>query len=350
MHLQKILSLYNITNAKIENFGSGLINSTWLVTSNTEKYILQKINTTIFKHPEYIDANINLVAAFLNKYFDNYTFIAPLKTNTNETIVNTGSEAYYRLFLFVKNSHTINVVNTAMQAYEAAKQFGSFTKHLANLNSTDLKITLPNFHNLHLRYTQFTTAINTGNTQRINAAKKEIEKLIQYKNIVDDYTILINNEQFKIRATHHDTKISNVLFDENEKGICVIDLDTLMPGYFISDVGDMMRTYLCPVSEEEQDFTKIEIRDDFFEAIANGYLSQMKNELTETEIACFVFSGKYMIYMQALRFLTDYLNNDVYYGAKYEHHNFIRAGNQIMLLEKLKEKEQLYNSIIESLK
>jgi hypothetical protein len=130
-----------------------------------------------------------------------------------------------------------------------------------------------------------------------------------------------------------------VLFDKNNKGLCVIDLDTVMPGYFISDVGDMMRTYLSPVSEEEKEFEKIIVRNDFFEAIIEGYGGEMNDELTTVEKDYFLFSGKFMIYMQALRFLTDYLNNDIYYGAKYEGHNLIRAKNQLTLLQRIIEME-----------
>jgi len=119
----------------------------------------------------------------------------------------------------------------------------------------------------------------------------------------------------------------------------VIDLDTVMPGYFISDVGDMMRTYLSPASEEERDFKEIDVREDYFDGIACGYLREMSRELTATEIEHFVYSGTFMIYMQALRFLTDYLNDDVYYGATYPGHNHVRAKNQIVLLGKLLEKQ-----------
>jgi Ser/Thr protein kinase RdoA (MazF antagonist) len=151
---------------------------------------------------------------------------------------------------------------------------------------------------------------------------------------------MLSDTQFKRRVTHHDTKISNVLFDKEDKGLCVIDLDTVMPGYFISDVGDMLRTYLCPVSEEENDFSKIEVRDEFYKAIINGYKEEMKNELTDKENKYFFYAGKFMIYMQALRFLTDHINDDAYYGAKYEGQNFVRASNQMVLLERYLEKEK----------
>ena len=144
----------------------------------------------------------------------------------------------------------------------------------------------------------------------------------------------------KLRVTHHDTKISNVLFDENGKGICVIDLDTIMPGYFISDVGDMFRTYLSPANEEVKDFNAIDVRDDFFRAIVQGYVSTMGTELTEEEKRLILYSGKFIVYMQAMRFLADYCNNDVYYGARYEEQNFVRAGNQLQLLKILTDKTE----------
>ena len=135
-----------------------------------------------------------------------------------------------------------------------------------------------------------------------------------------------------------------MLFDENGKGLCVIDLDTVMPGYFISDVGDMMRTYLPAVSEEEKDINKIEVREEYFLAIVRGYLREMSSELSEDEIGHFVYSGLFMTYMQAIRFLADYLNNDAYYGAAYGQQNHVRANNQITLLQKLLDKEPWLNN------
>src|SRR4030095_7819983 len=229
--------------------------------------------------------------------------------------------------------HTIDVVNSPSQAYEAAKQFGRFTNLLSAFPVEDLRITLPDFHNLPLRYSQFETAINEGNKERIQEASTLIDFLKNQYEIVTTSEQISSDPDFKKRVTHHDSKISNVLFDDNDHGLCVIDLDTVMPGYFISDFGDMMRTYLSPVSEEEKDLSKIEIREDYFKAIARGYLDEMANELTPVEKKYLVYAGKFMIYMQALRFLTDFLNNDTYYGAKYKGHNFIRANNQVCLLK-----------------
>ena len=224
------------------------------------------------------------------------------------------------------------IVTDATIAFEAAKQFGKFTKILSGFNTNELYETIPHFHDLNLRYKQFLQAIKHGNKERINQSEKIIAIIAKTYKYYKCYDEILQNPSFKKRVTHHDTKISNVLFDENNKGIAVIDLDTVMPGYFISDVGDMLRTYLSPVSEEEINFDLIEVRDEYFKAIAEGYLNEMKHELLPEEINAFVYAGKFMIYMQALRFITDYLNNDIYYGAKYPLHNFNRAQNQLRLL------------------
>ena len=323
-------------NFQVLPFGSGLINTTWEIADKqgNSKYILQKVNQHIFKQPDDIAFNIRLINNYLKTYFSDYLYVSPVVTIAGDELVKT-DDGFYRLFPFITNSHTIDVVEKPQQAYEAAKQFGKFTKLLSGLNAAQLKITLPDFHNLKLRYQQFEKALETGNSDRIIQSADFILSIKQNKRIVDEHEIC--KEKFKVRVTHHDTKISNVLFDESDKGLCVIDLDTLMPGYFISDVGDMMRTYLCPVSEEENDFSKIIIRKEFYEAIVSGYLSEMGAELTEIEKQHFNYAGEFMIYMQALRFLTDHLNNDIYYGVKYEGHNFVRAGNQITLLQRLQE-------------
>ncbi|MEO6723557.1 MAG: aminoglycoside phosphotransferase family protein [Ferruginibacter sp.] len=343
--LQKVLNTYGITK-EAEPFGTGLINHTWIVHSGLNQFILQCINHNVFKNPVDIASNIRLIGRYLSKHSPGYLFVTPEKTLQQEDLVYLPGKGYFRLFPFVKNSHTIDVVSSPSQAYEAATQFGRFTRLLTSFPVDQLKITLPDFHNLPLRYSQFETAVINGNKERIKEGAEIIYALKQYQPIVTISESIPNNNAFKRRVTHHDTKISNVLFDSNDKGLCVIDLDTVMPGYFISDVGDMIRTYLSPVSEEEKDFSKIEIRDEYFKAIAEGYLGEMNDELSETEKKHFVYAGKFMIYMQALRFLTDYLNNDIYYGSKYEGHNFVRANNQMVLLNKLIEKERYLNSLI----
>ncbi len=336
--MQQVLSHFGFKEGSynIQPFGNGLINKTWVVEIklSARTYILQRINETVFKHPADIAFNISLMGDWLSKTFPNYLFTKPINKINGHPLLKT-EFGYFRMYPFVENSHSIDVVANEGQAFEAAKQFGRFTKNLSGLTVTQLKITLPDFHNLSLRYQQFEMAMQNGNEKRIKESKEWIEFIVKHKNIVTTFEEL--TKELKLRCTHHDTKISNVLFDKTGKGLCVIDLDTVMPGYFISDVGDMMRTYLSPVSEEEKDYSKIEIRSAFYHAIVNGYLSEMGEELSELEKKQFYFAGKCMIYMQAIRFLTDHLNNDLYYGAQYEGHNLIRAGNQISLLKCLME-------------
>jgi Ser/Thr protein kinase RdoA (MazF antagonist) len=344
--LEKVLSSYGITAATIQPHGSGLIHDTWKISDQSQDFILQRVNDKVFKQPQHIADNIEAIDYWLEKNHPEYFFVAPLKTKNNEALLNIRGKGYFRLFPFVKDSCTYDIAQSPQQAFEAARQFGLFTQMLKDFPVEDLKITLPNFHNLSYRYSEFENSTLHGNPSRIEESRKDIDYLHSRNHIVSIYQKIATNKEFKLRVTHHDTKISNVLFDKNGKGICVIDLDTVMPGYFISDVGDMMRTYLSPVSEEEKNFEKISVREDYFQAIAKGYLKEMGAELNSVEIHHFVYAGVFMIYMQALRFLTDYLENDKYYGASYEGHNYIRAGNQVALLKQLVEKKDLFEEMV----
>jgi Ser/Thr protein kinase RdoA (MazF antagonist) len=341
---QILLQAYGLEgkSIQIEFFGGGLINKTWKVSTPHKEYIFQRVNDQVFKQPAYIDANIKLIADYLKKNHPDYCFVAPIATKKGEGMIQWEDEGYYRLFPFVDGSHSKDVVESSEQAYEAALQFGRFTRLLGGLDVSRLKVTIPEFHDITLRYQQFLKSLETGNVQRI----KETKELIQWIKGHNEVVTAFNQFKpcFKLRVTHHDTKINNILFDARGKGICVIDLDTVMPGYFISDVGDMMRTYLSPVSEEETDFEKIEVRDEFYKAIVEGYLHEMKDELNAKERQCFFYAGKFIIYMQAIRFLTDYINDDIYYGAAYPEHNLVRAKNQAVLLQRLLEKESLLSS------
>ncbi len=336
--MKEILFQFGLEESDFQviHVGNGLINTTWKIEDKKGnlKYILQKINQQVFKSPGDISFNISLQADHLKQHHPDYLFTSSIKTVNGDDLIKT-DEGFFRMFNFISNSHTIDVVQLPEQAYEAARQFGKFSRLLTGLDVKELKITLPDFHNLTLRYEQFENALQLGNPERISKASDLISFLQKHKKIVDEYETC--KQLIKSRCTHHDTKISNVLFDEADKGLCVIDLDTVMPGFFISDVGDMMRTYICPVSEEESDFSRIVMRKEFYEAIINGYLSEMGEELSEAEKHYTPYAGKFMIYMQAIRFLTDHINNDAYYGAKYEGHNFVRAANQATLLKRFME-------------
>jgi len=343
-----ILNAYGINaeQCAIEPLVSGLINKTWKITCGTQAYILQRINDHVFKKPSEIAENIRMIDDYLKMNSPDYLFVSPVKNLNQEEMVYDPSEGYFRLFPFIQGSHTINVVTSPDQAFEAAFQFGKFTRLLAGFDASLLHNTIPDFHNLSLRCRQYDESIMNGNINRIRIASPLIDDLKKYNHILTAFEKIQTNSNVKKRVMHHDTKISNVLFDDRGKGIAIIDLDTVMAGYFISDVGDMMRTYLSPANEEEKDFSKIEIRDDFFRAIVHGYVSTMGDELTEAEHELFLYAGQFIIYMQAIRFLADYCNNDSYYEVKYEDNNLVRAGNQVCLLKQLEEKTPVLKAII----
>lgn len=242
----KVLAAYGLKEdeCSIQAYGTGLINHTWKITSKGREYILQHINHGVFAKPFLIAENINALAVYLNSHFPEYLFVQPIPTTDGKSLVVTESEGYFRLMPFVTSSHTYDVATSSTLAYEAARQFGKFTKLLSGFPADALHITLPDFHNLSLRYRQFETALIQGNPARIQEAAGPIGTIRSFSHILDRFEQIRTEPGFRIRVTHHDTKISNVLFNEDDKGQCVIDLDTVMPGYFISDFGDMMRTYL----------------------------------------------------------------------------------------------------------
>lgn len=343
--LDQVLSAYGFSSdVSVTQHGTGLINRTWLIRSGKNLFILQQVNHQVFTHPEYIAANIEMVGQYLAEHDPGIVFPRPVTSVDGRTLVTFGDK-YFRLYPFIENSVTIDVAHSPAQAFEAARQFGGFTHMLSDFPAQRLYETLPGFHNLSLRYHAFQDARRQGLPERIGKAEQLISYLASHHNLVTRYENILTHPGFKRRVTHHDTKISNVLFDKQGHGICVIDLDTVMPGYFISDVGDMFRTYLCPVSEEESDMSRIDVRLEYFEAIVQGYMEEMAEVLTPAEKDAFVYAGEFMLYMQALRFLTDYLIGDQYYGSRYEGHNYIRALNQITLLQRFQEQAPSLHSI-----
>lgn len=317
----------------IQLFGNGLIHKTYILSKeNIPSFILQQVNTNVFKWPDAIENNLQLLKAYLDE--SNVDLLLPLPlqnlTGALHTYVNND---VFRMIKYVEGSHAIDTCLQPEQAYEAAFQFGQFTSAFTELDINQIKATIPDFHNLTFRWKQFEQALANGNSSRIQFAKKEIQTIFDNKSIVTKYEQICSSDQFKQRVTHHDTKISNVLFDQKGKGLCVIDLDTVMGGLHISDLGDMFRTYLSPGNEEETDLEKVFVRSSFYTAIVDGYLEKMADQLTADEKAMIPFAGEFLIYMQALRFLTDFLNDDIYYGISYEMNNFNRTTNQLHLLE-----------------
>jgi hypothetical protein len=335
MELVKVLNKFipDIQDAEISTFGNGLIHGSFLVSiNNKQEFILQELNTTVFKNPHLISSNLALLSKHLLSNNQEPFFPLSINSLSNDPYV-IDQHKYYRLTPYVKGSHSINSCATAEEAYEASFQFGRFTAAFKSFDPAQLRETIPQFHDLAFRWKQFMDALKMGNQQRIKYAKKEIDQIRDYYHIVEKFNKIKSSNSFLERVTHHDTKISNVLFTNDGKGICVIDLDTVMAGYFISDVGDMFRTYLSSANEEEQDLERVEVRKDFYKAIIEGYLIEMQDQMTVEERQNISFAGEFIIYMQALRFITDFINDDIYYGISYELNNYNRTKNQLRLLE-----------------
>lgn len=349
--VESVLAEYGFTTGQVSYklFGTGHINSTWLVSviGTSNQFILQSINENVFRQPEIIADNVDRVARYLADHSPSYLFINAIPTRDGKQMAHVEG-IHWRLTDFVKNSIAFETLSDPKQAYEAAMQFGRLSRLLDAFDTSLLKPSIPGFHDLGLRYDQFKEALKNAPEGLKQIAAEEIQKAIRYTFILDYFNSYKNSKNFPDRVMHHDTKISNMLFDKDTlKGICVIDLDTLMPGKFISDLGDMMRTYLCPFSENEPDLEKIFIRMDYFEAIIQGYLHEMGPILTPTEKGLILFSGKYLIYMQALRFLTDYLNGSIYYPTAYPEQNLHRTRNQFKLLSELSDNEKLLQDIVD---
>lgn len=346
--LQKVTDRFfpGETVDEITDVKSGLINQTWKVDIAGTGYVFQRLNSDVFVHPGIIHGNLDCLKHFVDSNGITVPMVLPLVNSDGQSLVTVDGQ-FYRVFPWIKGGRTVDVVENTDQAYGAAGQFGAFTSAFGSFDCRKLTPSIPDFHNLRLRYTQFKMAVKNGNPSRISASGDLIRALFNHQHIVDLFDKITGSRHYKVRVMHHDAKISNVLLDEKDGGLCVIDLDTVMPGYIFSDWGDMLRTYVCPVSEEEGDFSKIIIRKEYFEAINEAYLEQMADILSEEERQSLAVSGQILIYMQAIRFLTDHLNDDAYYGAAYESHNFVRAGNQLRLLEELQKfvrSERSYNT------
>lgn len=346
--MNEVLSAFGLQAEAFEigPFGSGHINKTYRAAhrSGRDEYILQRINTNVFKEPEAIARNHRLTWEHLAREHPGYLFPRPLPTLAGHDL-HRAEDGYWRLMPFVAETVTVDEVETPAQAYEAARQFGRFARLTAGVDLGEYRPTIPDFHNLALRYAAFERAAAQADPARRVRAADLIEGALGLSSLVETYAALAR--ELPDRLMHHDTKINNVLLRAGTfEGVCVIDIDTVMPGKVTSDLGDMVRTYVSPVSEEERDVARVVVREAFFAALMQGYLSEMRDLLTAAEREALFHAGLIMVYMQAVRFLTDYLNGDVYYPVKYPEHNLDRARNQWTLLTRLIDDERSLRRVI----
>ena len=325
-------------HCQIEKTTIGLINQTFIVThqASSNRYILQQLNTTIFKNPKAISANIKLASACILAVDENYPVIKTNQTINGEDYFIDDQNYYWRLIDFIENTITIESISTVDQAFQTAYSFGKFTSLLQNANTERFIPAIPDFHNLDLRFNQFKNAYANAEDERKSQAKDCIDYLLSRIEIISIFKNIEKEKLIPKRIIHADTKISNILFDANSlEPKAVIDWDTIMSGYFISDLGDMIRTMVCEAGENETNLDNIVFRKEYYQAIISGYKDAIA--LTENELNLLSYAGKFMTYMQAMRFLTDYLNHDVYYSITYAEQNLDRAKNQCQLLHVLEE-------------
>jgi thiamine kinase-like enzyme len=244
---------------------------------------------------------------------------------------------FWRTYRFIESAHTYDAVESTDQAFQTAKTFGRFQKLLADLPAPRLHDTIKDFHHTSKRFVALEQAIASDVVGRAIASKREIEVAFAHQSI----TSVLIDANLPERITHNDTKFNNVMLDEmTSEGICVIDLDTVMPGLVLHDFGDMIRTATSPAKEDEQDLSKVTLQFSMFEALVSGYLASAGDFLTKTEKQFLVLSGKLMTFEQGLRFLTDYLQGDAYYKVRRGEHNLERCRTQFKLLESIERQEE----------
>jgi hypothetical protein len=317
----------------------GLINESFKISSQSshESFLLQRINRKVFADPEKVQQNYIAIWKYITSEYIDFYLPEPKYFTDTDSLFCDSLNNYWRVFEFVENSYTPKSIRSQI-AKETACVFAEFTACLKKFEEKQLHIVIPDFHNLALRFRQFQESCASLIKERVEKASTLIDQLKSRERYASFYDVITESEEFPRRIMHHDAKLSNVLYDKADgKLICPVDFDTTMPGYFFSDVGDMIRTMSCTVDENSIEFNKITVRRKFYRAIISGYLEAMENLLTPSEKKYIHYSGLILTYMQALRFMADYLNGDVYYKITHDEQNLDRAKNQFTLLQRLED-------------
>ncbi len=359
MNIENVYNQFSLKGeiASIVPITIGHINDTYRLINKFEvepDYLLQRVNSHVFRDVIPMMENIENVISYIQQQMrssslgklEGFESLELIKTGTGSNLVVDMGGEYWRTFVFKKNLTSYEKPNDANMVYECANTFGHFL-YLLNQYPTDkLNDTIPNFHNLPIRLTKLQQVLNNVEGKRKEKARNEIAFIWRESDRLCEIQNYGDKGNFKHRVTHNDTKLNNVLFDVKRKGRCVVDLDTVMPGYVHFDFGDGIRTTISAASEDEQDVDKIHINLDLFEAFAAGYLEKTRDILNRNELKFLGLSGVLMAFMMGVRFLTDYLEGDVYYKVDFQEQNFYRARCQLTLAKRLLEQLEDMNSII----
>ena len=336
-------------------FGSGHINDTYRVTFHqagaTVRYVLQRINHHVFKQPAPLMDNIQRVTAHLAAKLSgepeaSRRVLTLIPARDGQFFHRDAAGNYWRAYLFIEKARSYDTVENPRQAYEAARAYGQFQKLLADLPAPRLHEAIPDFHHTPKRLAALQKAIEADAGNRAVEARAEIEFALRRAAM----TGVLLDAQLPERVTHNDTKFNNVLFDEaTGEGICVVDLDTLMPGLALYDFGDMVRTTTSPAREDERDLRQVALQFPLFEALVRGYLAAAGGFLTPAEKRLLAFSGKLITFEIGLRFLTDFLAGDTYFKVHRPGHNLDRCRTQFKLVESIEQQEPAMNRLVETL-
>lgn len=333
-------------------YGNGHINNTFLVTcedgnKQEHKYILQKVNRNVFRHPDQVVANIEKVTEHLKTKVENpkrnTLVLVPAKDGKNYCI--TKDSEYWRVYHFIDQALCLEAPRNSDDFYESAIAFGQFQQYLSDFDANQIFEVIRDFHNTPKRYEAFLEAVKKDPLGRAKNVKKEIQFVKDREAfthvLVDSY----QSGKLPLRVTHNDTKINNVMLTLDGKALCVIDLDTVMPGFSVTDFGDAIRFGANTAAEDEKDLSKVNLDLELYEIFAKGYIKGCNNALTKTELDFFPEGAKMMTFECGMRFLTDYLLGDTYFKTAYPEHNLVRTRTQFKLVECMEEHWQTLKNI-----
>ncbi|MCK9478280.1 MAG: aminoglycoside phosphotransferase family protein [Firmicutes bacterium] len=344
---KNILSQFSITgDIKCKTaYGEGHINDTYYVRVADGRYILQRINKEIFKNPPEIMRNIEKITAHLRKKIvekggdparETLTIIP---TKSGQSYYKSPDGNYYRIYTFITGAKTYQSVQKPADFYNAGKAFGIFQKMLSDFPAAELFVPIADFHNTKVRFENLLNAVNCDKAGRVKYVQSEIDFALQRQSDVNVLVDLIEKGDIPLRVTHNDTKYNNIMIDDiTGEGVCIIDLDTVMPGSLLYDFGDSIRFGASNALEDERDLSKVYMDNRLYEAFVKGFFGEVGKEMTEAEVEHAPFSAKLMTYECGMRFLTDYLNGDVYFKIHRPKHNLDRARAQFKLVSDMEKK------------
>lgn len=352
-NLKEICSRFDI-DPEIGSYGNGHINDTYLC-ENDPKFILQRINSAVFKKPEEVMENIANVTRHLKAKItaaggdpDRET-LTVIQTNDGKNYYKDENSNYFRMYKFIENSVSYETVEDPIQLYYTGKAFGKFQNMLDDFPAERLYETIKDFHNTPERVNQLLTAIENDSVGRLTSVKPEVEFALEYQKYADAVIAAMSEGAVPLRVTHNDTKLNNILFDKDtNEGVCVIDLDTVMPGSMLYDYGDALRFGASSGAEDETALDKIWFDVEKFEQFTKGFIEEMKETITAKEAELLPLSALIMTYECGIRFLADYLNGDVYFKVHREGHNLDRARTQFKLVKDIEGKLDELNAIVKN--